>query len=84
VAAGTLEEGAHFNRQNLVKDRAFHVARARQMDLARAHDTVDAAADRAFLGNNLAFEIGALANRHGTRADVAIDATIDLDVAGRG
>jgi hypothetical protein len=67
-----------------VQDRTFHVARARKVYLASADDALDATADGAFLGNDFAFEVCLFADRDRTRADVAINAAIDLDIARRG
>jgi hypothetical protein len=83
VTAGAFKEGTDFHCKHFVKDRAFHVARAGQLDLARAHNTLNPSADRHFFSDDLAFEVGLLADRYRTGTDVSVHASIDLDVTRR-
>jgi hypothetical protein len=83
VTAGTFKEGTDFHRKHFMEDRAFHVARAGQLDLARAHNTLDTSTDYHFFGDDLAFEVGLLADGHRTGTDVSVHASIDLDVTRR-
>ena len=83
MAAGALKEGADFNRERFVQNRAFHVAGAGELDFPRAHDSLDAAADRALFSDDLALEVCLLADCYRCRANVAVDAPVDLNVARR-
>ena len=57
VAAGAFEKRTDLDGQSLVQDRAFHMACAGELNLPCTDDALHTAANRAFLGDDLAFAV---------------------------
>jgi len=84
VPAIALKKGSGFHRQRLMQNIAFDMAGGGQQHLAGADAAHHLAAHRDVLGQNLAVNLGLVADHQAHAADIAFDPSIDLNVAGRG
>lgn len=79
MAAMTVKESAAFHRQGGVDDIAFNPRGCGQLDLTGADGTLDLAADNHRFGNDFTINRGFLANGERPGADIAFNASIQLN-----
>ncbi len=83
MAAIAFEEGAGFHRKGFVQDIAFDMAGGAEQHLAGADAADYPAAHGDIVGDDLAMNLGFVADHQADAADIAFHLAVDLHVAGR-
>lgn len=84
MAAVSFKKSAGFDSKCLVKNVAFHMRGCAEQNLARAYAALHAAANGHVISQYFALNERLVADHKTGTVDIAFNAAVDLNIAGRG